>query len=204
MDFLLPILIFAFTTLITPGPNNVMIMTSGLNFGVRSSLPHYFGICLGFALMVLLVGLGFGVVFEWFPVLHELIKIVGIIYLLYLAWRIANTAPKSLEANESKPLSFVQAVLFQWVNPKAWIMATSAVAAYTSTSGSIYLQVLLITLVFLLVSFPCIGSWMFFGASLKKILRKPIHQRIFNLSMAALLVFSILPVTIDLVRHYAV
>lgn len=204
MEFILPIFIFALTATITPGPNNIMIMTSGLNFGLKRSLPHYLGICLGFPVMVLAIGSGFGFLFDRFPLLHEMIKVIGILYLLYLSWRIARTTAGPLESSSSKPLSFLQAVLFQWVNPKAWIMTTGAVAAYTSSSGHIYIQVLIIALVFLVVAFPCLGGWMYFGAALKKVLKEPIHQRIFNIAMATLLVVSILPVIIELVDRYFV
>ena len=108
MEFLVPVYLFAFSSTVTPGPNNIMIMTSGLNFGIRRSMPHFLGICLGFPVMVVVVGLGFGVLFEKFPVLHEIIKIAGIIYLLYLSWLIA-TATSSSEDKEStgQPLSFL-------------------------------------------------------------------------------------------------
>ncbi|WP_279246090.1 LysE family translocator [Candidatus Litorirhabdus singularis] len=198
------IVIFAFSATITPGPNNIMMMASGVNFGIRSSLPHYFGICLGFPAMVALVGLGFGFIFEAYPVFHEVIKVVGIVYLIYLSWLIANSAPQALDSAERKPLSFLQAVLFQWVNPKAWIMATGAVATYTSAGEDIYAQVLLITAVFFAVLFPCVGSWLVFGVWLKKLLRDPLHQRLFNICMALLLLVSIAPIAYELVREYAV
>jgi len=184
LELLLAIFVFASSTSITPGPNNIMIMASGMNFGTRKSLPHYLGICIGF------------------PLIHEIIKIVGIVYLVYLSWLIANSAPKSLDSTETQPISFWQAVLFQWVNPKAWIMATGAVAAYTSAASDIYSQVLLIALVFFAVSFPCIGSWLFFGVWLKKLLKDSSNQRVFNICMALLLVMSIIPVTYDLIRGY--
>lgn len=202
MEFLIAIFIFAASTSITPGLNNIMIMASGVNFGTGRSFPHYLGICIGFPAMVVLVGFGFGFIFDRYPMAHEIIRIVGIVYLLYLSWRIANSAPKSLDASESKPISFWQAVVFQWVNPKAWIMATGAVAAYTSAASDIYAQVLLIALVFLLVSFPCVGSWLFFGVWLKRFLKIPSHQKTFNMCMASLLVISILPITYDLIRGY--
>lgn len=202
MELLIAISIFAVSTSITPGPNNIMIMASGVNFGVRKSLPHYLGICLGFPVMVAVIGLGFGFVFDRYPVIHQVIKIIGIVYLLYLSWLIANSAPKSLDAAKSKPILFWQAVLFQWVNPKAWIMATGAVAAYTTAASDIYAQVLVISLVFLLVSFPCIGSWLFFGVFLKRFLKKRSHQQTFNICMATLLVISILPITYDLITGY--
>jgi threonine/homoserine/homoserine lactone efflux protein len=146
--------------------------------------------------------LGFGVIFDALPWLHEVIKVAGIAYLLYLAWLIANAAPSSLDGQKSSPFSFVQAVLFQWVNPKAWIMATGAVATYTSATGNIYLEVLTITLVFFLVAFPCIGSWLLFGVWLKNILKNTLYQRLFNGLMALLLVISILPVSVELLQRY--
>jgi len=202
MEFYFAILLFAFTATITPGPNNVMIMTSGVNYGVRRSLPHFFGICLGFPVMVILVGLGIGTVVERFPVVHEVIKIVGVAYLLYLSWRIATSSPVSLEGAEGRPLTFWQAVLFQWVNPKAWVMVTGAVAAFTSVSDGIYVQVLLITSAFALVAFPCVAMWMTFGLGLKKLLKDPSHQRVFNVAMAVLLVSSIAPVINELYQTY--
>ena len=152
--------------------------------------------------MVVVVGLGFGFIFDTYPLIHAIIKVVGIVYLLYLSWLIANSAPKSLDSTETKPISFWQAVLFQWVNPKAWIMATGAVAAYTAAASDIYSQVLLIALVFFVVAFPCIGAWLFFGVWLKNVLKDSSHQRIFNTCMALLLVISIIPVTYDLVGGY--
>ncbi len=202
MGFLIPIIIFAVSTTITPGPNNIMIMTSGLNFGMRKSAPHLLGICIGFPIMVALIGFGFGFVFDRFPLLHEFIKIIGILYLLYFSWVIANSTPKSLDSNKSNPISFLQAALFQWVNPKAWIMATSAIATYTIASGDIYLQVITISLVFFVVAFPCVGAWLFFGVSLKRFLKSPSHQRAFNISMAALLVLSITPVIYELIYSH--
>lgn len=199
MELYAALLLFAFSSSITPGPNNIMILTSGLNHGVRRSLPHLCGICLGFPAMVVLVGLGLGVVFERFPQLHEIIKVAGVLYLLYLAWVIATAAPGSLEAKASRPIGFWQAVLFQWVNPKAWVMATGAIAAYTTAGTDIYLQVLIIALAFFAVGSPCVAAWLFFGVGLKRYLQQPRHQRWFNIAMGLLLVASILPVIGELV-----
>ncbi|NMP15621.1 MULTISPECIES: LysE family translocator [unclassified Thalassotalea] len=199
MEFFLPILIFAFSSTITPGPNNIMIMTSGLNFGIRRSLAHLFGICLGFPSMVVLVGLGFGVIFEHFPMLHMAIKVIGIMYLLYLAYLIANAGTQQQGETKSQPLTFIQAVLFQWVNPKAWVMATGAIAAFTQLDGHLFSQVLLVALGFFLVAFPCVGSWLYFGVLMNKIINNPKSVRYFNLTMALLLVVSILPVVAELI-----
>lgn len=195
-----PLMAFVFSSSVTPGPNNVMIMTSGMNYGTRQSIPHFLGICLGFPLMVLFVGLGLGAVFDLFPVLHDILKVLGVAYLLYLAWLIAKSAPADLNDSKSRPLTFIQSALFQWVNPKGWIMATGAVAAYTTVSGDVFLQVLVIALAFLIVLFPCVGVWLFFGVRLKKVLQQPSYQRAFNIAMALLLVLSIIPVIGEMIR----
>ena len=202
MEIFLAVLFFAFSTTITPGPNNIMIMSSGVNYGVKASLPHWLGICLGFPLMVLLVGLGFGLVFDRYPHLHQLIKVLGTAYLLYLAWRIASARTETIATGKSKPLNFWQAAAFQWVNGKAWVMASGAVAAFTSVTGVYWWQVLMITLAFLLVAFPCVGVWMLFGAGLRKLLNNAVAQRIFNLLMALILLLSVLPVVIEIWQYY--
>ena len=202
MELYLAIIIFAASATVTPGPNNIMLMTSGLNYGVKNSIPHLLGICFGFPAMVMMVGLGFSVVFEMYPLFHEVIKVLGVAYLLYLAWLIGSSSPTSLDMENSRPLSFTQAALFQWVNPKAWVMATGAVSAYTSFSSDIFSQVIIIALAFFIVAFPCVGIWLVFGVGLKKYLHSPKHQKIFNLSMAALLVGSVFPVLKQLVFQY--
>lgn len=195
---LLPLLLFCFTATITPGPNNVMLMASGLNFGVRRTLPHLLGICIGFPVMVVVVGFGFGLIFERFPLVHTLIKIAGTLYLLYLAWLIANAAGGEDNGVQGKPITFLQSAIFQWVNPKAWVMITGAVAAFTIPGSNVYVQVLVIALCFLLVAFPCAGIWAVFGSSLKKVLKNSSRRRVFNHVMAALLVISVLPVIASL------
>ncbi|MFQ3227120.1 MAG: threonine/homoserine/homoserine lactone efflux protein [Porticoccaceae bacterium] len=195
---------FAIAAAFTPGPNNIMIMASGLNFGWRASMPHFFGICFGFPSMFLAVGFGLGYLFERFELLHEFIQIAGILYLLYLAWRIANAAPTALDAEHaSRPLSFIQAALFQWVNPKAWIMGTSAIAAYTTVGADLNLQILLVGFVFFLMTFPSAGVWMLFGAGLKKILSDPTHQKVFNVTMAIMLAASVAPIAWNLIAKYS-
>ncbi len=179
-----------------------MIMSSGVNYGIKQSVPHWLGICLGFPLMVLLVGLGFGVIFDRYPHLHQLIKIAGTVYLIWLAWRIASARPETIATGKSKPFSFLQAALFQWVNGKAWVMASGAVAAFTSVTGVYWYQVMMITLAFLLVAFPCVGIWLVFGAGLGKVLTKPLLQRVFNICMGFILLLSVVPVMIEIWRYY--
>ena len=202
MEIFIAVLFFAFSTTITPGPNNVMIMSSGVNYGVRASMPHFLGICLGFPLMVLLVGFGFGVIFEKFPNLHQLIKVVGVVYLLWLAWHIASAEPKAIKRGDKKPFTFWQAALFQWVNAKAWMMASGAVAAYTTVQGNPVMEVVAITLAFLLMAFPCVGVWLLFGSLLRKVLSNSIFQRVFNITMGLILVASVIPVLQELWRYY--
>jgi len=171
-----------------------MLTTTGLNFGVRRGMPHLLGICIGFPVMLALIGLGFGTLFQIYPVLHEIIKIVGIVYLLYLAWKIANTSGGISTVNQSRPINFWQSAAFQWINPKAWIMGSSALAAYTTLDDNFFVQVTIVCITFMIITFPCAGVWLVFGAGLQKFLRDPAHQKRFNIAMALLLVGSILPV----------
>lgn len=202
MELYIAIALFALPASITPGPNNVMIMTSGVNFGIRRSLPHLLGICLGFPAMVVIIGWGFSMVFERYPVVHETIRILGVLYLLYLAWLIAHAAEVSRGAGRGRPLRFWQAALFQWVNPKAWVMATSAVAAFTTRDEPMLPQVLLVAGIFMLVAFPSAGTWLSFGIALQRLLTRRTWLRAFNITMALLLVASISPVIIDLLQRH--
>ena len=204
MEFHLAILLFTATASITPDPNNIMIMTSGVNFGVKRSIPHVLGICLGFPVMVIALGFGLGTIFDSLPILHDIIKILGVAYLMYLAWLIASSSPFEEAASPVMPLGFDQAVLFQWVNPKAWVMATGALSAYTTTVGDTLAQVLFIAFAFLITAGPSVMIWLVFGAGLKRYLDNALHNRIFNIIMGLLLVTSMLPVINSLVDRYAV
>lgn len=191
------ILLFAMSAGFTPGPNNIMMMASGLNFGPRRSLPHFLGICFGFPTMFLALGFGLGFVFTTYPTLHELIKIAGILYLLWLAWLIANAAPNETQTAQAKPLTFIQGALFQWVNPKAWVMGSSAIATYTTSGTNLSIQILQIALVFFIFTFPCAGSWLLFGHTLKRIISNTRQQVIFNVVMAILLLASVTPIALE-------
>ena len=195
-ETLLAIALFTFSTSITPGPNNLMIMSSGLNYGVHRSLPHLLGICLGFPAMIVAIGLGLGTLFTQFPWLHHIIRWAGIVYLLYLAWVIARTRNIG-EAGSSKPMTFFQAVAFQWVNPKGWIMAVGALAAFTSPDGEMWLDIARIALAFIAIGGPCIITWMLFGVGLKRVLNNPQYLRRFNITMGLLLAASVIPMMMD-------
>ena len=193
MELILAIALFAFSSGITPGPNNIMLMTSGVNFGVKRSIPHLMGISLGFPTMILAIGLGLSALFQSYPIIHQVIKAVGIGYLLYLSWLIANSSSKMEGTAIAKPFSFIQAAAFQWVNPKGWIMAVGAIATFTSVQQDLTPQVITIATVFLCVAFPCAIVWLGFGVALKRILKNERQQKIFNITMAVLLVASIIP-----------
>lgn len=199
MESIVSLTIFAAIAAFTPGPNNIMIMSSGLNHGVRRSLPHFLGICLGFPSMILAIGFGLGYLFSRYPVMHSAIQVIGLIYLFYLAWLIASSAPSKLNIKSAPPLTFMQAALFQWINPKAWIMATSALAAYTTVGQNIAPQVLTVAVVFMLLALPSCGVWLVFGSALQKVLKNPSQQHYFNLTMSALLIISMLPIIVDVI-----
>ena len=196
MDIQPSLVLFVLVASITPGPNNIMIMTSALNHGVRASVPHVLGIVLGFPALLLAVGFGLGYVFDRYTWLHQIIQAVGICYLLYLAYLIATT--KTARISEpasvaSKPLTFFQAALFQWVNPKAWIMGTSALATYSTVGADPVWQIIGIVLVFFVFTFPAVATWLIFGLALQRLLSSEDYRTWFNWLMAVLLLVSILP-----------
>ena len=183
---------FAFVSSITPGPNNLMVMASGANFGFWRSIPHMLGISLGFMLMVFLVGLGLAQIFETYPALHNVLKVVSVVYMCWLAWKIAIAAPPKKGEAAGTPMTFLQAAAFQWVNPKAWAMALTAVTVYSL--GSSVWAAGLVALVFGVVNGPSISIWALMGLQLRRVLTNPARLRAFNWLMAALLVASLYPV----------
>ncbi len=182
---------FAFVTSITPGPNNLMLMASGANFGLRRTLPHMAGVALGFVFMAVLVGVGLMRLFDAWPPVYTVLKVVSVGYLLYLAWKIANAAPPKEGQAKGNPLTFLQAAAFQWVNPKAWAMALTAITVYApdrSIAGVVAVSVL-----FGIVNLPSVGAWALVGQGLKRFLTDHRRLRAFNWTMAVLLVGSMLP-----------
>ena len=182
----------------TPGPNNIMIMTSGLNHGIRASLPQLAGIALGVPTMFIAVGLGLGVVFEMYPQLHGIVKIIGTLYLIYLAWQISQSSAGNGSESLAKPFTFLQTMLFQWVNPKSWILVTTSIATFTAIGEHVLYQVIIMSLFFVLIGFLSAGTWLCFGYSLKTLLKKTSYRRVFNIAMAVLLLVSILPITLEI------
>jgi len=193
-SLILPLLLFAISTTATPGPNNVMVTASGANFGFRRTIPHMLGITFGVPAMIVAIGWGLGPIFEGAPIVHQALKYVGAAYLLFLAWKI-GTAGRSDDADGSgSPLTFLQAALFQWVNPKAWIIAVGAVTTFTTVGGNPFFETLVIAAAFALVTFPCIAAWTLFGMAIRRLLRSERALKAFNIAMALLLAASLLPV----------
>lgn len=191
-DLLIALALFCAATLFTPGPNNLMLMASGANFGLRRSLPHLIGVAFGFPAMILPVGLGVMQVFDLWPPAHTLLLTVSVLYLLYLAWKIANAAPPADARSESHPLTLLQAAAFQWVNPKAWSMALGAITLYAANRDLV--SILWVAGMFALLGTVSAMTWVTLGTGVRRLLAKPGRLRIFNWTMAALLLASMIPV----------
>ena len=163
-----------------------------VNFGFRRTIPHMFGISVGFFVLLLAVGLGLGALLETVPLIYTILKFAGGIYLLYIAWKIANTHELAEVKTGVKPMTFLGAAAFQWVNPKAWVMAVTAMATYTNPDA-FYWSVFVVALVFALVNCPSVSCWAGFGSVLREWLSVPPRLKWFNISMAILLVLSLWP-----------
>lgn len=192
-DLFLALVGFAFVSSVTPGPNNLMLMASGANFGLRRTVPHMLGISLGHAFMVTMIGLGLAQVFDLYPLTRIILQVISTAYLLYLAWKIANAAPPRTGEAQGKPFTFLQAAAFQWVNPKAWYMAIYAITNYTP-EGAGFAPALLVAFVFACTNLPSITLWATIGTQIKRLLDRPKLLRAFNYSMGTLLVLTLIPV----------
>lgn len=184
---------FAFVSSITPGPNNAMLLASGVNYGFRRTVPHIAGISLGCVLMLVLVGLGLGQVFAAVPLIYVVLRYAGAAYLLWLAWSIARAGPMTGRQAGGRPMTFWQAAAFQWVNPKAWIMVVGAVTTYAPRDG-FGRNVAVLAVLLGLVNLPSICVWAGCGTALRPFLSHPGRARAFNWAMALLLALSLLPV----------
>lgn len=187
-------IVFGAAMLFTPGPNNIMLMASGLNYGFRRTLPHVAGVTLGFSFLVAVIGLGLGAVFEAYPVLHTVLKYAGMAYLIYLAVMIARSGPAETDsAGEGRPMTFLGAAMFQWVNVKGWVIAVGAVTAYAAIAAY-PLNIVMLSVVLFVIGLGSSLSWVVLGASLQPLVRSPRAVRIFNIVMAILLLASLYPV----------
>ncbi|WP_300032452.1 LysE family translocator [uncultured Roseobacter sp.] len=191
-DILLALATFAFVSSATPGPNNLMLMASGANYGFLRSVPHMLGISVGFAVMIILVGAGLMQIFDAFPISFTILRVLAVIYMTWLAWKIATAAPVADQTVTGRPMTFLQAAAFQWVNPKAWAMALTALTVYAPDAA--LASFVTVALVFCLVNLPAITLWTVLGQQVARLLTSPTRLRIFNRIMAALLLASLWPV----------
>ncbi|WP_045836620.1 LysE family translocator [Hyphomicrobium sp. 99] len=195
----LSLLTFVFVSAMTPGPNNTMLLTSGVNFGFDRTRPHVLGVTIGFTIMIVAVALGIGRVFTAFPTVFSALRIVSIGYLLWLAWRIATAGTSDpVVTDKARPMTFLEAALFQWVNPKGWMVALSVAANYVSPEN-LWADVLVLAATFLTVSLISATSWAFFGTSLRPLLADQQRVRIFNVAMAVALVASLWPIAREMI-----
>lgn len=192
LETFLALVLFAFTTSITPGPNNMMLFASGVNFGFARTIPHMLGIGAGFLSLLIAVGLGLGALLHSVPVVYTALKFAGGAYLLWVAWKIGTSRSLSDGKTGAQPMTFLGAAAFQWVNPKAWVMAVTAMATYTNPDY--YLPtVMLVGLAFAAVNVPSVSTWAGFGSALREWLSVPVRLKWFNITMALLLVASLWP-----------
>lgn len=196
LETFIPFAIFAFVASITPGPNNIMLLASGVNFGVRATVPHMLGINTGFFALLLAAGFGLGEVFKTYPDFYAFMKWVSVIYFFYLAAMIVRSSTPSSDTksgSKARPLNYLEAALFQWINPKAVLMAIGGFSSY-APPGSNARFVILLSVLFAAINAPCIALWAVFGARLREHLQNPSYRMIFNWVMAILLIASLLPI----------
>ena len=187
---------FAFASSITPGPNNLMLMASGANYGLRRTVPHMLGVSLGHAFMVFMIGVVLLRVFEAYPVINTILKVAGSAYMIWLAWKIANAVPPEAGDVTGKPFTFLQAAAFQWVNPKAWIMGITSISVYAPPSMGVVGGAAIVAVIFCAVNFPSVTLWAWMGVQLRRWLGTAHRLRVFNITMAVLLVASLYPMMI--------
>lgn len=204
-ETLISLCLFALATSATPGPNNAMLFASGVNFGLKKSLPHILGVTLGFTFMQLVLGLGVGMVFEAVPGLYSVLRAVGVGYMLYLAWAIGSSTPNEMNADNggARPMTFLQASAFQWVNPKALMMCITAASTYSPPDQPIA-GAFIVTAAFFFVSMPCVGGWAVLGALLRGLMQDRRRLKAFNVAMASLLALSVVPMAGEMLRDLGI
>ena len=192
------ITLFAVASAISPDPNTLLALSAGANVGALKSLPLLLGITFGFALMVLLMGLGMSHILITFPGLIYMVKVTGALYLIYLAWMIASNPLTGSHRAQSKPPGFLTGILFQWSNAKAWAVSLSAVTTFTSAGDQAVSQTAIVASIFLLAGIPCVGMWVLFGSMLRARLMPSLHLRRLNLVLGLMLLISVIPVLMEI------
>ena len=191
-ELYLALVLFAFVSSVTPGPNNVMLLASGANFGFIKTIPHMLGISIGHVFMTILIGTMIMEIFKLYPITFVLLKIFCAIYLIYFAWKIANISIKKSDKTQGKPFSFFQAAVFQWVNPKAWAMSLTAITIYAPEKN--FFSVCLVAIIFGFINLPCVSIWTIFGQNLRVFLNTNRRLKFFNFTMAFLLILTLYPI----------
>ena len=199
-DLIAAFVLFAFVMSATPGPNVMLVAASGVNHGFRATIPHMLGIAIGFSAMLLAVGFGLTRIFDAVPALQTGLKALSIVYLLWLAWKIAATRPSAAgtSAGDARPMTFLQGAAFQWVNPKAWSICLSVIAAY-AVPAAFGTSMVVMAGLFVVINLISLVIWAGFGVSLRRLLGSARRVRMFNVAMAILLVASLWPMVADLV-----
>lgn len=199
MHFYLPLIIFSLAASVTPGPNNISLMMIASAHGAKKTIPQCFGVILGYPLMLFIIGCGLGGIFIKYPIIHSIIKTLGSCYILYMAWKIIHATIDDKHKTKGKPITFLQSLLFQWVNPKGLVTAISAVSAYTDIHSAtpMLLQVAIVAIVAVLATSMGAIVWIFGGTIIKKLLKNNVHLKVFNCFMAALLVLSVLLIVLE-------
>ncbi len=188
MDYI-ALITYLFVMTGTPGPNNIMLTVSGTNFGYRKTIPHMLGICAGNSTQAALCCLGLGTVFTAYPILHHILTWVGLAYMLYLSWKLLSAKLKDSK-QVTRPINFKQAFLFQYVNPKAWVICITLATIFMPKTGEVFIPTLIIALCVAVTNLPCTTMWTLFGKGMKKLLKTEKNQLLFNYIMAGLLVVT--------------
>jgi len=195
---LLPFLAFAIVASATPGPNNIMVLATAATHGMRATLPMILGVVLGFGFMVVVIGIGVARPLAAHTTLHQALRWVGAAWLLVLAWKIATAkAPSTVPERRGVPLGFWSTCAFQWVNPKAWVMALATATTYTTPGRDAAAQVLVLAAILVLVSLPTVSGWALLGSRASRHIASPERLRVFNLIMGLLLAASVIPAVLD-------
>lgn len=189
-DQFISLLTLTFVASWTPGPNNALVASSGAMFGVKRTLPHVAGIGIGFCMLFLGVSLGLGPLFTYSPFLREALRWVGVVILIWLAWKIATSGRPGTSATQHQPFTFVQSFMFQWVNPKGWVIAISIVSQFV-TVGNAISNVAVIAVVSLFWGWSSSFGWAVFGRQMQRFLHTPARLQAFNVTMAVLLLWSV-------------
>ena len=197
MSLFAPYLLFCIVMTSTPGPNNALVILSGARFGIYKTVPLILGIAFGVAVQLFTIGIGLNQIFITLPQLQFILGFIGFMYILWLAWKIASSGPLNIELEQKPSMGFLQGALFQWVNPKAWIISISTVSTYFALNPPVS-EIIYAALILMLVSIPCVGIWAVSGLFLRQHLIKPQFAFIFNITMAIALLVSVLPTALRL------